>query len=69
MPRNIEEPVLMKVNYPTLNRNISKFSLPHIWHRVLHNTPGLNLKRHVWVVGHVKSNTPYQIISTSPQIK
>ena len=41
------------------NRNIDKFNLPHIWDRVLLNTPGPNLKRHVHAVGHVNSNTPY----------
>ena len=46
-------------NNPTLNRNIGKFNLPHIWHRVLLNTPGLNLKRHVHAVGQVNSDTPY----------
>ena len=34
------------VNNPTLNRNIGKFNLPHIWDRVLLNTPDLTLKRH-----------------------
>ena len=37
-------------------RNIGKFNLPHIWDRVLLKTPGLNLKRHAHVVGHVNSN-------------
>ena len=33
------------LNYnPTLNNNIGKFNLHHIWDRVLHNTKGLNLK-------------------------
>ena len=35
-----------------------KFNLPHIWDRVLLNTPGLNLKRHAKAVGHANSNTP-----------
>ena len=46
--------------------NIGKFNLPHIWDRVLLNTPDLNLKRHVQEVGHVNSHTPYKIIPTSP---
>ena len=33
-----------------------KFNLPHIWDRVLHNTPGLTLKRHVQAFGHTNSN-------------
>ena len=35
-----------------------KFNLPHIWDRVLLNTPGLKLKRHVHTVGHANSNIP-----------
>ena len=30
---------------PTLNNNIGKFNLPHIWDRVLINTPGLKLNK------------------------
>ena len=43
------------VNNPTFNRNIGKFILPHIWHTVLLNTPGLTLKIHVQAVGHANS--------------
>ena len=51
LSRNIKEFIFIRVNNPTLNRNIGKFNLPHIWDRVLLNTPGLNLKRHVWYLG------------------
>ena len=30
---------------PTLNNNIGKFNLAHIWDRVLINTPGLKLNK------------------------
>ena len=43
--RNIKESIFIRVNNPTLNNNIGKFNLPHIWYRVLLNTPGLNLKK------------------------
>ena len=46
LARNIKESIFIRVNNPTLNRNIGKFNLPHIWDRVLLKTPGLNLKRH-----------------------
>ena len=46
-PRNIKESIFISVNNPTLNNNIGKFNLPHIWDRVLLNTQGLNLKRQV----------------------
>ena len=70
--RNIKESIFNRVNIPTLNRNIDKLNLPHIWDRVLLSTPGLNLKSHVPAVGNVNSNnsnTPYQIIQTSPKFK
>ena len=47
LARNIKESIFIRVNNPSLNNNIDKFNLPHIWHRVLLNTPGLNLKRQV----------------------
>ena len=56
LARNIKESIFISVNNSTFNRNISKVNLPHIWDRVLLKIPGLNLKRHVQVVGHVNSN-------------
>ena len=47
LARNIKELIFIRVNNPTLNNNIGKFNLPHIWDRVLLNTPGLNLKSQV----------------------
>ena len=43
MSRYIKESIFIRVNNPTLNNNIGKFNLPHIWDRVLINTPGLKL--------------------------
>ena len=37
---------------------IGKCNLPHIWDRVLLNTPGHNLKRHVQAIGHANPNQP-----------
>ena len=62
--RNIKESIFIRVNNPTLNRNIGMFKLPHIWDKVLLTTPGLNLKRHAQAVGHANSNTP----SNQPQL-
>ena len=39
--------MFIRVNNPTLNNNVGKFNLPHIWDRVFLNSPGLNLKRQV----------------------
>ena len=47
LARNIKESIYIRVNNPTLNNNIGKFNLPHIWDRVLLNTKSLNLKRQV----------------------
>ena len=47
LDRNIKESIFNRVNNPTLNSNIGKFNLPHIWDRVLLNTKGLKLKRQV----------------------
>ena len=47
LARNIKEYIFIRVNNSTLNNNIGKFNLPHIWDRVLLNAPGLNLKRQV----------------------
>ena len=43
LARTIKEAIYIRVNNPTLNRNIGKYNLNHIWDRVLFNTPGLNL--------------------------
>ena len=42
-PRTIKESIYIRVNNPTLNQNIGKYSLNHIWDSILFNTPGLKL--------------------------
>ena len=59
LARHIKESIFIRLNNPTLNRNIGKFNLPHILDRVLFNTPGFTLKMHVQAVGHANSNTSY----------
>ena len=44
LARNIKESIYTRVNNPSLNNNIGKFNLSHIWDRVLLNTKGLTLK-------------------------
>ena len=39
LARTIKEFIYIRVNNPTLNRNIGKHSLHHMWDRVLLNTP------------------------------
>ena len=45
MSRYIKESIFIRFNNPTLNNNIGKFNLPHIWDRVLINNPGLKLNK------------------------
>ena len=35
MARAIKEAIYIRVNNPTLNRNIGKYNLPHIWDNIL----------------------------------
>ena len=42
--RWIKEALYKRVNNPSLNKNIGKYHLPHIWDEVLHNTSELKLK-------------------------
>ena len=46
LARNIKESIYIRINNPTLNNNIGKFNLSHIWDRVLLNTKGLTLNKH-----------------------
>ena len=42
--RTIKEALYIRVNNPSLNKNIGKYHLPHIWDEVLHNISELKLK-------------------------
>ena len=42
--RAIKEALYIRVNNPSLNRNIGKYHLPYIWDEVLFNIPELKLK-------------------------
>ena len=44
LSRAIKEALYIRVNNPSLNRNIGKYHLPHIWDEVLFNTSELKLK-------------------------
>ena len=43
--RAIKEALYIRVNNPSLNRNIGKYHLPHIWDEVLLNYSELKLKQ------------------------
>ena len=44
LSRAMKEALYIRVNNPSLNKNIGKFHLPHIWDKVLFNTSELKLK-------------------------
>ena len=46
--RAIKEDLYIRVNNPSLNRNIGKYHLPHIWDEVLFNIPELKIKIRNW---------------------
>ena len=56
LDENIKGSIFIGVTNPTLNRNIGKFNLLHLWDRVLLNTPGLKVKKHVHTGRHVNPN-------------
>ena len=63
--RTIKEAIYIWVNNPTLNRNIGKYNLNHIWDRVLFNTPGLKIGSsqnlvHIHNNSQVQTNLPYR---------
>ena len=44
LTKNIKEAMYIKVNDPSLNRNLEKFQIPQVWDQVLKDTPSLHLK-------------------------
>ena len=64
--RTIRDSIDIKVNTPTLNRNIGKYNLPNVWEAILANTPELQIKCHwelllhqqVWRTSLVPPGTP-----------
>ena len=44
MARTFKEAIYIRFNNPTLNRNVGKYNLPHIWDKVLFSIPELKTK-------------------------
>ena len=44
LARLIKEAIFIRVNDPSLYRNIGKYQLPHIWDELLMNSPECRLK-------------------------
>ena len=42
--RTIKEAILIRINEPSLNGNIGKYQLPHVWNEVLFKSPELKFK-------------------------
>ena len=42
--RTIKEALYIRVNDPSLNRNVGKYHLPHVWDEVLFNTSELKIE-------------------------
>ena len=45
MARAIKEAIYIRVNNPTLNRNIGKYNLPHLWDGLLQSIPELKINQ------------------------
>ena len=45
MARAVKEAIYIRVNNPTLNRNIGKYNLPHLWDGLLQSIPELKNKQ------------------------
>ena len=43
MARAVKEAMYIRVNNPTLNRNIGKYNLPHLWDGILHSISELKI--------------------------
>ena len=53
LTRAIKEALFIGVKDPSLNRNIGKYHLPHIWDEVLHKTSELKLKHQTQWLFHL----------------
>ena len=43
--RAVKEAMYIRVNNPTLNRNIGKYNLPNLWDGILHSIPELKINK------------------------
>ena len=46
MARAVKETIYIRVNNPTLNRNIGKYNLPHLWDGILQSIPELKINKY-----------------------
>ena len=45
MARAVKEAIYIRINNPTLNRNIGKYNLPHLWDGILQSIPELKINK------------------------
>ena len=45
MARAVKEAIYIRVNNLTLNRNIGKYNLPHLWDGILQSIPELKINK------------------------
>ena len=45
MARAVKEAMYIRVNNPTLNRNIGKYNLQHLWDGIVHSIPELKISK------------------------
>ena len=45
MARAMKEAIYLRVNNPTLKKNIGKYSLQHIWNKVVYSIPELKISK------------------------
>ena len=50
LARTIKEAIYIRVNNPTLNRNVGKYNLSQLWDRVHFNTSGLPNTHHTYTI-------------------
>ena len=46
--RLIKEAIYIRVNNPSLNKNIGKYHLPHVWDEVMNNITELKINTTLW---------------------
>ena len=64
LARTIKEAIYIRVNNPSLNRNVGKYHLSCLWDRVLFNTPGLKIDS-TEHPSHIHNNGLTQTIPTN----
>ena len=65
--RNIKEAMFICVSDPSLNRNLGKYQLPHVWDNILQDTPALQVKQSSLTPPHPPTRTiPPQVPQPPP---